>query len=55
VAQEAIQNVKKHAKARHLFVQLEYGTGEVALEVGMTGRGFAAGDIGSRALWADRE
>ncbi len=36
VAQEAIHNVKKHAGAKHLFVQLEYGQAEVALEV--TGR-----------------
>ena len=44
VAQEAIQNVKKHARARHLFVQLQYGTGEIALEVRDDGKGFAAGE-----------
>jgi signal transduction histidine kinase len=44
VAQEAIHNVKKHAAARHLFVQLEYGPGEIALEVRDDGQGFAAGD-----------
>jgi signal transduction histidine kinase/ligand-binding sensor domain-containing protein len=44
VAQEAIQNVKKHAGAKHLFVQLEYGPGEIALEVRDDGRGFAAGE-----------
>jgi ligand-binding sensor domain-containing protein/signal transduction histidine kinase len=42
VAQEAIHNVKKHAGARHLFVQLEYRPNEVALEVRDDGRGFAA-------------
>jgi signal transduction histidine kinase len=44
VAQEAIHNVKKHSAARHLFVQLEYGPGEIALEVRDDGQGFAAGD-----------
>ncbi len=42
IAQEAIHNVKKHAGARHLFVQLEYGTAAIALEVRDDGRGFAA-------------
>ena len=36
VAQEAIHNVKKHAGASQLWVQLEYGPGMVALEVGTT-------------------
>jgi signal transduction histidine kinase/ligand-binding sensor domain-containing protein len=44
VAQEAIHNVKKHAGAKHLFVQLEYGSDAVALEVRDDGRGFAAGE-----------
>jgi signal transduction histidine kinase/ligand-binding sensor domain-containing protein len=43
VAQEAIHNVKKHAGAKKLFVQLAYGPGEVALEVRDDGRGFAVG------------
>ena len=42
VAQEAIHNVKKHAGAKHLFVQLEYGPEEIALEVRDDGRGFGA-------------
>lgn len=42
IAQEAIHNVKKHAGARHLTVQLEYRQNEVALEVRDDGRGFAA-------------
>jgi signal transduction histidine kinase len=41
VAQEAIHNVKKHAGATHLSVQLEYGPAEIALEVRDDGRGFA--------------
>ncbi len=40
IGQEAIHNVKKHAGATHLFVQLEYGTDEVALVVRDDGRGF---------------
>jgi ligand-binding sensor domain-containing protein/signal transduction histidine kinase len=42
VAQEAIHNVKQHAGALHVFVQLEYRPNEVALEVRDDGRGFAA-------------
>jgi signal transduction histidine kinase/ligand-binding sensor domain-containing protein len=42
VAQEAIHNVKKHAGAQNLFVQLEYRSSEVALEVRDDGSGFAA-------------
>jgi ligand-binding sensor domain-containing protein len=41
VAQEAIHNVKKHAGARHLFVELEYGAEQIALEVRDDGRGFS--------------
>jgi len=41
VAQEALHNVKKHADAKHLWVQLEYGPGEIALEVRDDGKGFA--------------
>ncbi|MDR3772793.1 MAG: two-component regulator propeller domain-containing protein, partial [Terracidiphilus sp.] len=44
VAQEAIHNVKKHAGARQLDVQLEYGPGEIALEVRDDGQGFATGE-----------
>ena len=44
VGQEAIHNVKKHAGARHLSVQLEYGPAEVALIVRDDGRGFSAGN-----------
>ncbi len=42
VAQEAIQNVKKHAAARQLWVQLEYGPEMVTLEVKDDGRGGAS-------------
>jgi signal transduction histidine kinase/ligand-binding sensor domain-containing protein len=41
VAQEAIQNVKKHAEAGQLWVQLEYGPEIVSLEVRDDGRGGA--------------
>jgi signal transduction histidine kinase len=43
VAQEAIHNVSKHAQARHLSVQLEYGREEIVLEVRDDGRGFEVG------------
>ena len=43
VAQEAIHNVKKHAGAKNLFVELEYGPGDIALEVRDDGRGFLVG------------
>jgi signal transduction histidine kinase/ligand-binding sensor domain-containing protein len=42
VAQEAIHNVKKHAGAKNLFVQLEYGPNRIVLEVRDDGRGFVA-------------
>ncbi len=42
IAQEAIHNAKKHAGAKNLAVQLEYGPVEIALEVRDDGRGFAA-------------
>ena len=41
VAQEAVHNVKKHAGAKNLNVQLEYGPQEIALEVRDDGQGFA--------------
>ncbi len=41
VAQEAIHNVKKHAEAKQLWVQLEYGPELVTLEVRDDGRGGA--------------
>jgi signal transduction histidine kinase/ligand-binding sensor domain-containing protein len=43
IAQEAIHNVKKHAGARHLAVQLAYDSGQITLEVRDDGRGFDAG------------
>ncbi len=42
VAQEAIHNVKKHAGASQLFVQLEYRPSTITLEVRDDGRGGAA-------------
>lgn len=41
MAQEAIHNVKKHAHATALSVQLEYGSDTIALEVRDNGRGGA--------------
>jgi signal transduction histidine kinase len=42
VAQEAIHNMKKHALARSLFVRLDYGPDEIALEVRDDGQGFSS-------------
>lgn len=42
VAQEAIHNVRKHAGATRMMVQLEYGPQRLALEVRDDGRGFEA-------------
>ncbi len=44
VAQEAIHNVKKHAGAKTLSVQMAYRDEEIALEVRDDGRGFDPGD-----------
>ena len=44
VGQEAIHNVKRHAGAKNLNVQLEYGPAEVALVVRDDGRGFSTED-----------
>ena len=41
MAQEAIHNVKKHAGASQLWVELDYGPGTIALEVRDDGRGGA--------------
>ncbi len=41
VAQEAIHNVKKHAAASEMWVQLEYGPDAITLEVRDNGRGGA--------------
>lgn len=41
VLQEALTNVARHADAKSAHVRLEFGPGEVALEVADDGRGFA--------------
>jgi signal transduction histidine kinase/ligand-binding sensor domain-containing protein len=47
VAQEAVHNVKKHAGAASVKVQLEYSRNEIALEVRDDGRGFEAARNGA--------
>jgi len=47
VMQEALHNVKKHAGATNVKVQLEYTSGEIALTVGDDGRGFPVTDNGA--------
>ena len=49
VAQEAIHNVKKHAAAAKLSVQLEYRPSEIALEVRDDGLGFEQNTVGASA------
>jgi signal transduction histidine kinase/ligand-binding sensor domain-containing protein len=44
IAQEAIQNVKRHAAASCMSVRLEYDEGALALSVTDDGRGFAQSD-----------
>ena len=48
VAQEALHNVKKHAGARMVNVQLEYLSSEIALEVRDDGRGFETNGAGGQ-------
>jgi signal transduction histidine kinase len=60
IGQEAIHNVKKHAGAKHVSVQLEYGPAELALIVKDDGRGFessngAASPAGHYGLTGMRE
>jgi signal transduction histidine kinase/ligand-binding sensor domain-containing protein len=45
IAQEAIHNVKKHAGAKRLSAQLEYGPQEIALDVRDDGRGFQIEEV----------
>jgi signal transduction histidine kinase len=47
IAQEALHNVKKHAGATSVKVQLEYRRNEIALEIRDDGRGFAAANNGA--------
>jgi signal transduction histidine kinase/ligand-binding sensor domain-containing protein len=47
IAQEALHNVKKHAGAGSVKVQLEYSRNEIALEIHDDGRGFAAANNGA--------
>jgi signal transduction histidine kinase len=47
ITQEALHNVKKHAGANSVKVQLEYSRNEIALEVRDDGRGFDAAGNGA--------
>jgi signal transduction histidine kinase len=49
IAQEAIQNVKKHAAASRLTVRLDYDERMVTLTVRDDGKGFEAGRQGKDA------
>lgn len=49
IAQEAVHNVKKHAGASNVWVQLEYRPSEVALEVRDDGSGFEPGKAAEAA------
>lgn len=40
VAQEALSNIRKHAQASQVGLELEYGRGEVRLSIADNGRGF---------------
>jgi signal transduction histidine kinase len=44
VAQEAVMNVVKHARARHLALRLRYEAGKVELHIEDDGRGFSVDD-----------
>ena len=48
VAQEALQNIRKHAQARTVSVSTFEDDGEWVLEVGDDGRGFDPGDTAAR-------
>jgi len=55
IVQEAIQNVKKHAAAGHMRVQLEYGVQGVMAEISDNGRGGASEQQGRYGLLGMRE
>jgi signal transduction histidine kinase len=47
VCQEALANIRKHARARRAWVRLNYGPDDVRLEIGDDGAGFDAADFGA--------
>jgi PAS domain S-box-containing protein len=50
IAQEALNNVARHARAEHAWVELQAGPSEVRLSVSDDGRGFEAGPRGPAHL-----
>ncbi len=45
IAQEASTNAFRHARARRIFIRLEYGAGVVSLEIADDGVGFRPADV----------
>jgi signal transduction histidine kinase len=50
IAQESLNNIAKHAEAKHVHVHLRYGSGVVELRISDDGRGFDPGDVGLSSL-----
>lgn len=50
IAQEALQNVAKHARAKSAFVRLLSRRDTITLEVEDDGKGFAPGDVAERPV-----
>lgn len=50
IAQEAVSNVARHARARHMRIRLTRSGGMVSLRVADDGRGFDAGDTMANAV-----
>lgn len=50
IAQEAVHNVERHARARNVMVRLSHHPRRVRLEVRDDGRGFAAGEVRTGSL-----
>lgn len=48
IAQEALNNIIKHANATHIFVELNYNSGNLTLQIKDDGIGFNPDNIGRR-------